>query len=169
MQSRFSAVLAVCLAALCGTAQAAGPDGVTYDPDSPAGKEYAIPIDDAREIGGGPAGGGSSSGGATTTAPDPGSAALFGDGVSRGGAGAAAGSGAGGGARTQEGTSSRRTSDGARASVESPGVARLESVEAIAPADGPGPLVVGGVAGILAALLALTVGAGIRRREPSHG
>lgn len=67
------AVLVMCLA-LAAPAQGQDP---RVDPDSPAGTEYELPLDRAREEAGasGVAGGSSSSGGGTGEAP------LFGEGV----------------------------------------------------------------------------------------
>jgi hypothetical protein len=45
--------LSAWLAFAGGTAVAAPDDGVHYDPDSPSGQEYALPLDQARDQGGG--------------------------------------------------------------------------------------------------------------------
>jgi hypothetical protein len=67
-------------------------DGVSVDPDSPAGVEYAVPLDQARRDATGTAGGGS----AGTDHGQP----LFGVGIER----ASAGSGGGGGAKGSGGS-----------------------------------------------------------------
>jgi hypothetical protein len=45
--------LSAWLALAGGTAVAAPDDGVHYDPDSPSGQEYALPLNEARDQGGG--------------------------------------------------------------------------------------------------------------------
>lgn len=76
------------VAALLLLPQAAALAGeVHFDADSPAGKEYALPLDRAREEA---AGAGKTDGPAGEKAP------LFGEGVSSGGGGPQAGGGAGG-------------------------------------------------------------------------
>jgi hypothetical protein len=71
----------VAIAILAGVAlptqAATAQDGVHFDPDSPAGKEYALPLDQARD---------EASGGAADRAPGE-RAPLFGAGVSGGGSG----------------------------------------------------------------------------------
>ena len=67
-------------------------DGVSVDPDSPAGVEYAVPLDQARRDATGTPGGGS----AGTDHGQP----LFGVGIER----ASAGSGGGGGAKGSGGS-----------------------------------------------------------------
>jgi hypothetical protein len=126
-------------------------DGVFVDPDSPAGKEYAVPIDQAR---GDAAGGGDSGSG-----EEP----LFGAGIEPGSGGSAdkprggeAGQNAGGSGDTG---GEPRQGDGSRDSVD-PGQ-RSVAIEAAA-ADGSDGLL---SAGIAAAVLAggLLVGFGLRR------
>ncbi len=86
--------IAVVLALLVPSQQRASAKGVFFDPDSPAGKEYALPLDQAREE----AAGGKSDGPAGKRAP------LFGEGVSGRGSGpGASGGGAGGGPGTDRG------------------------------------------------------------------
>lgn len=69
---------AVVLALLVPSQQKAIAKGVFFDPDSPAGKEYALPLDQARDEA---AGVGKSDGPAGEKAP------LFGEGLSSGGTG----------------------------------------------------------------------------------
>lgn len=78
---------AVALALLIPPQQRAMAKGVFFDPDSPAGKEYALPLDQAREE----AVGGKSDGPAGKKAP------LFGEGVSGRGSGPGASGGSTGG------------------------------------------------------------------------
>jgi hypothetical protein len=77
------AVLAVCLSATPAAATPGVEPGVHVDPGSPAEKEYVLPLNQARQTGGG------RSSGRSSTAP------LFGAGVTppRGGGGSTAGSG----------------------------------------------------------------------------
>lgn len=71
MRRLLPACLAIAALSAIGVDAIAQEDGVFVDPESPAGKEYAIPFDEARrEAGGG-------SGGA------PGTAAPFGEGIER--------------------------------------------------------------------------------------
>lgn len=66
------------LAVFAGSAVAQEP-GVHYDPDSPAGKQYAIPLDAARDVGNDHAGIGGSAG--SGEGPGPAAGGLFGVGV----------------------------------------------------------------------------------------
>lgn len=76
MPARKAAAVAV-LALLAGAAPAAGQEpGVHYDPDSPAGKQYAIPLEQARDIGGAGTTSSPSAG-----APSSGDDDLFGAGI----------------------------------------------------------------------------------------
>jgi hypothetical protein len=68
---------AVCLLLAAASPNAIAADGVTVDPDSPAGQEYAIPLDDARRGAGGDAGQSSGSDTQSGTRPVP----AFGVGV----------------------------------------------------------------------------------------
>jgi hypothetical protein len=100
---RCGAAVPVVLAAalvlgLAGTASAAEP-GVHVDPGSPAGKEYAIPLDQARHDAGLPPGGGNTGGGGGS--PGSGGSQLFGAGVvsrASSGSGVRAGGGSSGNA-----------------------------------------------------------------------
>jgi hypothetical protein len=83
-RTRFAMVLTgligIAVAGLGAPGTALAANGVHFDPDSPAGKEYAVPVDEARNEG---TGGGGSEG----TGPDQESgesAPLFGEGLSRG-------------------------------------------------------------------------------------
>lgn len=135
---------------------AAQEDGVFVDPDSPAGKEYAVPIDQAR---GEAAGGGNR---------PPGEEPLFGEGIEP----AAGGSGnkdAGGGAgdKGQQGSKregSKREGDasGGDAPQSSSDLGQSSTAIEAAAADGSDGLL---SAGIAAAVLAvgLLAGFGLRR------
>jgi hypothetical protein len=71
---------------LAGAGEAAAQsDGVFVDPDTPAGKEYALPLDKARQDVAPNSGAGSS---------EPGDAELFGAGISKKGGGGGSGDGA---------------------------------------------------------------------------
>src|SRR3954452_8534161 len=83
-------------AAAAGSAHAE--PGLTVDPDSPAGVEYAVPLDSARGHGGG----GGAPGGGSAPARGGNSPALFGSGIktaSAGGSGSDSGSGSGKGGK----------------------------------------------------------------------
>src|SRR3954468_23661352 len=81
-------------AAAAGSAHAE--PGLTVDPDSPAGVEYAVPLDSARGHGG-HGGGGGAPGGGRAPATGGNSPALFGSGIK-----AAGGSGSGSGSGSRE-------------------------------------------------------------------
>lgn len=105
----FSAPVAVSLVGLLlggsGVAMAQG-KGVHVDPDSPAGKEYALPLDSARREAGGGSGAPSAGGGG-------GSAPLFGAGISeRGDSSVEGGSASGGGGSASGDGQSKRSRGG---------------------------------------------------------
>ena len=87
-----SALIAVLVLAVAAPPALAQRDGVFVDPDSPAGVEYAVPLDQARSEATGTAGGGS--------APTDGDQPLFGVGIER----SSSGSGGGGGAKGSGGS-----------------------------------------------------------------
>jgi hypothetical protein len=129
--------------------------GLTVDPQSPAGVEYAIPLDSGRGHGGGHGHSGGSSGGS----------ALFGSGITppgKGGSGTSpSGSGtgtSGGGGARNGGTSGGATSHGspnARSGADAtpPGIAPASAAASYS-TSGP-------IAGIVAAILALGGGVGL--------
>lgn len=134
---------------------AAAQDDPQVDPDSPAGTEYQLPTDRAREQANG--GDGSSGGGSSGSSRSADKAALFGAGVGRS-ASASPGRHAGGGAGTRT-TGSKDQPDSAPSSTN--------AVTAQAP-DGGGngsPLVTigAGAAGVL--LTGSLAGLGWRRRS----
>src|SRR4051794_31174635 len=91
MRSLTTLLLGITLAAAAPALAAAAEPGVHVDPDSPSGKEYAIPLDSVRR----------DAGGRGSAEPGGGGAPLFGAGISsaprstRGGSGATHRSGSG--------------------------------------------------------------------------
>ena len=125
---RLAALVAVPAAALAlASPAAAQEDGVFFDDESPAGKEYAIPSDQARSQsgGGGPSGGGPGAGSA-----NGGGAPLFGQGVTRaqGRAGSRDGAGGSGPGGRSSGNRSADGEPGIRFTPPSPG--RIEADDA---------------------------------------
>ena len=158
-------------------ASAAEP-GFTVDPQSPAGVEYQVPLDNARNQGGGSGhhggggfgsatgGGGNSSGGATGgggSSAGTGSPNLFGTGISpattgSGASGAGGSNGAtGGGARGAGGHGSGAPSGGS-------GTRRLPSLTTTADYSSTGP-----IAGIVAAILVTGAAFGLFLRLRARG
>jgi hypothetical protein len=90
--------LAVLLVLMASPSAAAQEDGVFVDPDSPAGKEYAVPIDQAR----GEAAGGSNR--------PPGEEPLFGEGIEPAAGGSGTKNAGGGGGDTGQQGSTRNGS-----------------------------------------------------------
>lgn len=126
-------------------------DGVTVDPDSPSGKEYALPLEDARRRAG------SRGKGKRRSGQSP----LFGAGVGASGAGRTSGSRsrdteepAGGSSRGRR--NSREKPGSAGASARSPDTERIISRSGTVPSGGMTPLSYVG-----AALLLLGVGVGV--------
>jgi hypothetical protein len=151
-----SAVLAILAAPGVGTA-AAAPSGVHFDPDSPAGQEYALPLERAREEAGGvPEQGESKAEGA----------ALFGAGVSsRGprGGGPAGTEGAGSG-QAGQGTPRGGSAQGGSGDAR-PDSAPASTDIGIAEAGGGFSLMAG--VGVIAAILAAAAIVGlVLRRLP---
>jgi hypothetical protein len=161
------------LVALAATATIAGPGaweaaaaagGVHFDPDSPAGQEYALPLERAREEAAGTQGqSGSGEKGA----------ALFGAGVSGGGPSGSAAAGPGGsqGASAGEGASGVRAGAGNGTAQE--GTARAQprggpASTSIALAEsGGGFSFLAGAAMVAAILLAAAIVGLVVRRLPS--
>jgi hypothetical protein len=151
---------------------AAQEEGVFFDPDTPAGKEYAIPLDEARRD----AGGGRRAGPANEGGDQP----LFGVGIERADERATRGGNGSAGARNGTADASPRTPNGERPRVgdrsrngerrpDSDGAQGEEVVQDVqravpveSTAGGPDGLV---TAGIAAAVLAvgLLVGFGLRK------
>lgn len=139
--------------------------GVIVDPDTPAGKEYAIPLESARREAGGGGVGNRSGGGSRGTV-----AGAFGVGLSR-----ASGDGSEGG-RSQD-QSGRQDGDGSRESGDGAGAGAGASAGARDGSDGApdvpaaeevseGSFAAGSVVGIILALLAIggLLGLLLRRR-----
>ena len=160
------AVVAFLIAALAlpAAAQAQG-RGVFVDPESPAGKEYAIPLEEARRQAAPDAE--SRPGGGDAASP------LFGAGITRApGASAAGGGSAGSGGGGEPGGAAGRGGDrGAGNAAEGEGLEELESaregradsmaIEAAAQ-GGSDALLTAGIAGTVLAV-GLLVGFGLRR------
>ena len=161
-------MLAVLLTAAATAFAAVDPDAPRYDPDSAAGKEYALPLAQAREQAGGePAG----SGDGRAATPDE---SLFGDGItparqressrpqSATGDGAgerAAGSKPAGGTA---GAADPATGDG---SAAGPGSSRVQpGVRSSAGSSGVSGVAVGAISGALVVLLAVGLTLLVRRR-----
>lgn len=157
------AFLATAVVLVGASPAAAQEDGVTYDPDSPAGKEYALPLDRARD---------EATGNDRRTSQKGGSE-LFGAGIKpASGAGSGSGSGASGATGTGTGGSvsgrggtrtsrerDREASTGSRGAT-GPAVAR----PLIPTADGGERLLSGGLMAAIAAAVALGLGVGARAR-----
>ncbi|MEA2469144.1 MAG: hypothetical protein QOE38_142 [Thermoleophilaceae bacterium] len=162
---RASLALGFCL--LGAPSAGATPPGVHVDPSSPGGKEYAIPLDQARNDatgGGGTQSPGSSTGGGSGTH-------LFGVGVGHSGGGGSGSSGSGSGSASashgsKRGGSRHNGSTGA-GSRRSAGSARLSALNLAAANPEAGPqtplLVLGASAGIIFA--GVLLGLMLRRRR----
>jgi hypothetical protein len=158
LQSGSAAVFCLSLMLVGGGAANAQGQGVHVDPDSPAGKEYALPLDQARRDAGGGLVDGKSRG--AHRAP------LFGAGISSkgglsGGGGASAGGGegatSGSGSTAGQSGSSATPSDRAENGAQSGGGTSSRDVSAVAENgddDGLSP----GVIAILVAFGALAIG-----------
>lgn len=152
-------LLVACLigALLSAAAPARAQDGVNVDPDSPAGKEYAIPLESVRR-------GTSADGDVAGARVRPGerTAPLFGAGVGETGGDGSNRPGEASGGRTPRKPSAPEASAGA-------GAARRAAARAIrGEADGGGIGLVTGLLGGAAALVGLGTAAGLllrRRRE----
>jgi hypothetical protein len=160
------AVVALLFASLAlpTAAQAQGP-GVFVDPDSPAGTEYAIPLEEARRNG------------APDAEPRPGGGQadppLFGEGIRRAPGASAAGGGSAGAADGGEGTDggrrggdrdARKAADGeVRGAQETERDGRPDPMAIEAAAQGGSDaLLTAGIAGAVLAV-GLLVGFGLRR------
>lgn len=141
---RAACALAVVGLLAVGGEAAAQSDGVFVDPDTPAGKEYALPLDRARQEAAPNTGGQGS---------QPGDAELFGAGISKKDGGGGRGNGAGSG--------ERGSADEERGSSQGGGTIDARSVAEAATASSSGissgwltaliafgVLLVGGIAGL---------------------
>ena len=106
MQSCLRPLLFTLTCLLCLPAVASGQEEPRLDPDSPAGVEYQIPLDQARD---------DASGGAERGPGADGGAPLFGAGISKAGSKGSRGSHSG---RAKRGTSGEKSKSGAAASVQ---------------------------------------------------
>jgi hypothetical protein len=161
------AFLIALLALPAGAAAQRG--GVFVDPETPAGTEYAIPLEEARRHGAGGEKGGANGG--------SGSQPLFGEGIeraprasgARGGSAAGAAGGSGGGGESgvngaREGRPAAGTGREARVSEEQESARDRRAAVAVKAATGGGSdtlLTAGIAAGVLA--IGLLVGFGLRR------
>jgi len=151
-----------------------GSDDPMVDPESPAGTEYELPIDRAREEARGGSGGSSGSAG---------EAPLFGEGVDDKSSGSGAQQAAGGkpglagkpGSGGREGSDGRSGSNGAAdtpatSSAEQTGLGTSapEAVRAQAPAPDGGSGSVFAIGGIAAAVLLIGALAGVALRRRAH-
>jgi hypothetical protein len=150
-------ILALTVSVLAPAAPAAAEKGVHVDPDSPAGKEYAIPFESAREDA---AGGKGDRGGSQGNAP------MFGVGISPGGGGtdSSAGGGsqgaAGGGSQGAAGGGTNRDSGGDVVGTARGSTASLRSLQDVSTGESTsallsvlaialGVLLAGGLLGLL--------------------
>jgi hypothetical protein len=143
------AVLAIGTQAVAIPSAFAAEPEVKIDPRSPAQKEYAIPHDQGRSVGGGHTGGGGS-------APEPGTAPLFGAGLKR----AAAPAKQRAKPRTRARAKPRVRASAAAPSTERPSARRVAAVEA------PGSR--GWLIALLVAVAVVAAGAGtlVAQRRP---
>ncbi|HEX2232473.1 MAG TPA: hypothetical protein VHG69_03820 [Thermoleophilaceae bacterium] len=132
---------------------------MNYDPDSPAGQEYSVPLDEARRAGGPPAGSAS-----TDRDSNPGSqgAAPFGAGITAGD-GEGGGVASGGGRETAPSRDGR--SGGGRDAGRRAAAPVTEALDATVSAQG----VTGVALASLVAAIALGLGLIIRRRQRLRG
>ena len=172
---RFTVLLSL-LFALALAAPAAAQDGVFVDPDSPSGKEYAIPLDSARRQ--------TSPRKPSTSRSAQEKAPLFGEGIrpdeaeppggrddDGAGAGAAGGKGSGSGGSGSGGGSGGEGSGSASGGVP-PSQTPPEVRQAIASgSDGGGTnwtfAIVGAIV-VLVCVGAVATGQALRRRPPQH-
>ena len=133
-------------------------DGVSVDPDSPAGVEYAVPLDQARREATGTAGGGS----AGTDRGQP----LFGVGIEPSSAGSGGGGGAkgSGGSGRSAGTGGGSSGGGTQAGAGEAGGngASAAAIEVAASGGSSTGLLSAGIA-VAVLLLGLLGGLGLRR------
>jgi hypothetical protein len=160
---KITAVAACSILAATGLPASAGAEpGLTVDPQSPAGVEYAVPLDHARGGHGGSGGsGGSGTGG--------GSPALFGNGIkAAGGSGSGSGSGSGNGHDTGSGNGAGGNSGGGKTQAPSGTERDVTPVAASASYSTAGP-----IAGLAGAVLLAGGGLGLflrlRSRRSSPG
>lgn len=164
MRTKLTAIAAAsALAATAAPAAAQSEPGLTVDPQSPAGVEYAVPLDQGRGHGDThPGGGGGGSG--TSSNGGSGSPELFGSGITPGGKDGSASRGGGGGSKEDTGGSGK--DDGSAGSGSSSGSARhsVAPVAASAEYSTTAP-----IAGVIGGVLLVGGGLGVflrLRRRP---
>jgi hypothetical protein len=154
---------ALILALLAPPAALGQRGGVIVDPDSPAGAEYAIPLDQARREAAGDTSGNRGEAGGVRAGGEE----LFGEGITPAGGGSAGGGGSDGGAGggSSGGRSGERENASGGSATESPsGPGASASTAAVAAASEQNsglPLTIGIAGAVLAAGLA--GGLGLRR------
>ena len=138
-------------------ASAAAQSGVTYDEDSPAGKEYAIPLEAARGVGGGGSGAPGSTPPTDNATSGP---ALFGVGIAKASKDKAQGGKSGG---VTKPTPSEAT-PGSQPATESAEVpAETRSIRTVAGDADSSQLQLGGILLAVAVISAAVVGVTLRR------
>lgn len=152
---------ATCTLTLALAATATAQDGVTYDPDSPAGREYALPLEEARGEGGGK---GSTTSGGGSEASGGNDSGLFGDGITpRASAGSPTASSNGNGSSPSPSSDSPSPEEDAAADVPQT-QPRPDSPVSVALSDGSSDsLLTGGVVALAALLAAGGLAVGVRR------
>jgi hypothetical protein len=140
--------IAACVLAALGLMMAAGEasaqsDGVFVDPDTPAGKEYALPLDKARHDV------------APSSGSESGDTELFGAGISKRDGGGGNGDGKGSGATGDRGGDGKQGSSQGDAAIDARSVAKAAASSGSGISSGwltaliaLGVLLVGGVAGL---------------------
>jgi len=159
--SLVGAIIAVCLVLV---PPAGAEDGVTVDPDSPSGKEYQLPLDEARNKGAGGDRGAAAGGSGTPGAGSGGGAGApaFGQGITPRGGGEGAGSGSAG----------RPAASGGSGGAGQPGAGSLSGQPSSPQDSGSGSgYAIALTAGALVAVLAIGGAAGfaLRRRTNPAG
>jgi hypothetical protein len=145
VRGKIPSLAALSLLGLTGASGVAQAEpGLTVDPDSPAGVEYAVPLDSGRGHGGNPGSGG---GGTTAQSGGADSPVLFGSGIKAASGGSGAGSGSPGddkpGAKPNDGGNSASGSGG-RLGTGTPAVAPV-TASANYSTTGPIAAIIGGV------------------------
>jgi hypothetical protein len=155
-------LLLVCALALTAPVAAAQPDQIFVDPGSPSGKEYALPVESARQ---------QAAKGAPQRSSSAPPAPLFGEGVGGGSSAGQGGSSAGGGDANGNGGGGGANGDADGGTPAAPGAgahAPTLKAQAVTADGGLGPAAVIGVgAGVL--LLGGATGVLLRRRATRGG
>jgi hypothetical protein len=150
-----AALFAVAVLAPVPLAAGAEP-GVTYDPDSPAGKEYALPINSAR----------TDAGGRASDTAGSGEAPLFGVGIRPAASASASRPSAGSGRASNSSRPGKKRAGSGEGSVTSPRApstrSPLRALSAGSQASGTSLLKTGGLLAGLVAAVALALGFAFR-------